>query len=75
MYKPLTIGSKAFAINRGFIGKPTGGKIFQVRIIEYQKIDNKLEVVFRAVGSKVDLRLDNYLLFVDIQKAIDALMK
>ena len=75
MKKQLTIGSKAFAINRGFIGKPTGGKIFQVRIIEFEKKNGQLEIIFRAVGSKVDLRLDNYLIFVDIQQAIDKLME
>ena len=71
----LTIGSKCFAVHRSVSkGDHMSGSIFQVRIIRFENVQGKLEVVFKQVGYKQELRLSNYFLFKDINKAINVLM-
>ena len=71
----LTIGSKCFLVHRGYAyKKKTGGRIIPARVSTFANIKGTVQPEFLKIGdSKFEMHMVNYIPFVDVQSAIDAI--
>lgn len=81
MYKfdnrELTIGSKVFVVHRSYaFQKKLGGKVLLARVVGFENRTGSVDIVFRLVGQSskgLDLTVQHYVPFVNINKAIEAI--
>ena len=74
--KVLGIGDKCILVHRSYANqKKPGGMLIPARLKTYKNINGKVTPVFSAIGqSKSELTLEFYIPFLDVQKAIDAII-
>jgi hypothetical protein len=73
--KDLTIGSKVLVLHRDYmLPKKQNGIIRSARITGFKNNQGFLEPLFKIVGHKDELAMGNYLIFIDMQIAINFLM-
>ena len=70
----LTIGSKVFVVNRDYAFKrKAGGKVLPARVVAFENRNNNIEIVMKITGRRDEVTVVNYVPFINIQKAIDAI--
>lgn len=74
--KVLNIGEKCILVHRSYVNQnKVGGMLIPARLKTYKNINGKVEPVFTIIGApKSEATLDFYIPFLDVQKAIDAII-
>lgn len=74
----LTIGSKVFIVHRKYaFQKKIGGKVVAARVVGFHNMNGSVEIIFRQIGqpkSSPDLTVKHWIPFIDINKAIQAII-
>ena len=75
MKQPLekfTLGTKVYLIHKNWVGKKhIGASIILAKVKTFRRFQNGIAPVFTAIGNtKHELTLENYMAFLDINKAI-----
>ena len=70
----LTIGCRCFLVHRSYAYQNKwGGKIILAKVYTFQNRKGKVEPVFKELGNKQELSLENYIPFIDIEEAIKSI--
>ncbi len=68
------IGSKIYAVNKRTVDeKLKNGKVLVGRIKSYQNINDEIEPIVQAVGSKKEIYFNANYFFSDLENAVDAI--